>query len=484
MGLASLGAYLRGKGVSFRIIDSNFEKLTVEETLARIKGCDFNCLGFSLNIYNLGPAVRIIKKLREAGYRQHITAGGAFASLYAELLFANFPFFDSIVCGDGEAAAYELALNLRAGGDWRRTSGIIYPAHSGRLVRNPPVRVTGNLDVLPHPMRYGAAGWIQPVELGRGCYSNCSFCALQEFYGLSGNMSVRRRSLKAFFDEVEELYRAGGRRFNFQADNFFPSADAGEADRYLEEFSREIEKRGLDLGFFMACRVNDISGSRLKILKKCGLSGLFIGVESVNDAELKVFNKKISVKEICDAVNLLNSEKVSFDCGYIFFSPWTTVSDLARSANFMVKVGLEHFPYGAYRMKAHIHTKVAKDIETAGLTRKNGGFPGAGIETLYHQYDFNDPLVGFIWEQVDALYRRIYAYILETAIETYKACNALTKPKIISDLSVLRFVADLIKSGQVSPEVLKTFAKERSELHFNHAKESVAADVKRFLSSA
>ena len=320
---------------------------------------------------------------------------------------------------------------------------------------------------------------MQPVELARGCYGRCSFCALQEFYGLSGHSAIRRRSLKSFFDEVEELYRAGCRHFNFQADNFFPSADAGAADKYLEDFSAEIKKRGLEIGFFIACRVNDITAPRLKILKACGLTGLFIGVESINASELEAFNKKITVAEICEAVNILNAEKVHFDCGYIFFTPWTTVPDLVRSANFMVKVGLEHFSYGAYRMKAHIYTKALADIKAEGLFEKSADLTGAGIETLYLQYRFKDPAVGFIWEQADALYRRIYAFILEAAIEPYKERNALTQAKIISDMSVLRLIADLVKADHSNPSARAALAKERADLHFNYAKEAVLADLKQ-----
>jgi anaerobic magnesium-protoporphyrin IX monomethyl ester cyclase len=476
LGLAALAAYLRERGVSFKIVDSSLERLSVEETVGRIGRSSFHGLGFSLNIYNLGPAVRIIKELRQAGFRQHVTAGGAFASLYAELLFSDFPFFDSIIYGDGVAAASELALNLRNGRDWRLTRGIIYRGKDGGLIKNPPVRVTADLDMLPRPLRYGGTG-VQPVELARGCYGSCSFCALRAFYGLSGDSAPRRRSLRSFFDEVEELYGGGCRDFSFQADNFFPSADSAVADGYLDAFVREMRRRGLELSFYIACRADDITARRLRALKACGLAGLFVGVESINASELEAFGKGLSVGEIRCAVSLLRAYNVNFDCGYIFFSPWTTVPDLIRSADFMLEVGLEHFSYGAYRMKAHVGTKALQDIQAAGLSEKTPVLSKAGIETLYHQYRFQDAGVSFIWEHADALYRKIYAFILENALDAYKARNDLTRPKIISDYGVLGLIVDLAGANLADEGGRDALARERSAHHFRRAHEAVLSDL-------
>lgn len=476
LGLAALAAYLRQRRASFRIIDSSLERLSVEETVERISRSSFHGLGFSLNIYNLGPAVRIIQKLRQAGFRQHITAGGAFASLYAERLFSDFPFFDSIIYGDGERAASELALNLRDDRDWRLTSGIIFRGQDGSLIKNPPARVMADLDALPRPLRYGGTG-VRPVELARGCYGSCSFCALRAFYGLSGNTAARRRSLKSFFDEVEELYGGGCRDFSFQADNFFPSADSEIADDYLNDFVREMRRRGLALSFYIACRADDITAMRLRTLKACGLAGLFIGVESINASELEAFGKGISVETMRCAVNLLRAYDVNFDCGYIFFSPWTTVPDLIRSADFMMETGLEHFSYGAYRMKAHAGTKALQEIQAAGLAKRTSGLSSTGIETIYHQYRFQDTGVGFIWEHADALYRRIYAFILENALDAYKALNDLTRPKIISDSVVLSLIVDLARANLAGKGECEALARERSSFHFRFAREAVLSDL-------
>jgi hypothetical protein len=214
------------------------------------------------------------------------------------------------------------------------------------------------------------------------------------------------------------------------------------------------------------------------LLKECGVSRIFVGVESINGSELKAFNKNTTAEDVCMAISALNSGNVQFDCGYIFFSPWSTLSDLLRSAVFMAKVGLEHFPYGAYRMKAHPGTKALRDIESAGLLREFDDSSGEGFEEVYLRYVFKEPSVNFIWEQADFLYRKIYSFILEGPIETYAANNLLIRPKIISDMCVLGLVSDLVKSCRSAPADLRVSHPKYLARQLEKAKRSVFYDLK------
>jgi radical SAM superfamily enzyme YgiQ (UPF0313 family) len=452
LGLALLSSSLRRSGLSSRILDANLKKLDVAHTAAAISSSGAFCVGFSLNIYNLASTLEIVSLLRRRGLKCHITAGGAFASSYAKELLSRFEAFDSIVCGEGETAAAALVRALFSGGKWKGIPGVAYRNNQGRIVENRGLGPGLSMDDLPFPDRYDLYGLgTGIVELARGCYGNCSFCCLRTLNEISGASQLRRRSLRVFFDELEYLYLRGCKFFRFQADNFFPSPRAEESNSFVREFCREIRKRRLNLKFSIACRVNDLNEKRLKALKEVGLTGVFIGVESVNKSDLLRFNKNITLGEICGAVNLLIRERLQFDCGYILFNPWTTPAELRRSANFMIKVGLHHFPYGAYRMKAHPHTEMFRAIEDDGLLKRRMFFSEKRIEDLYLRYRFKNEETGIIWEQVDALYLGMYSFVMKEVLSVCLEKNLLPEVKDICDLHVLQLIAGLTGGEDATP---------------------------------
>jgi radical SAM superfamily enzyme YgiQ (UPF0313 family) len=79
-------------------------------------------------------------RLRAAGYRGHIVAGGPFASFNCEKLIRDFPAFDSVALGEGEELMCALAENLDS---LPAVPGLCYRAPDGQPVTNPP---NGNPD--------------------------------------------------------------------------------------------------------------------------------------------------------------------------------------------------------------------------------------------------------------------------------------------------------------------------------------------------
>src|SRR5690606_36640475 len=84
--------------------------------------------------------------------------------------------------------------------------------------------------------------------------------------------------------------------FFFQDSNFFGPNEFGEKRSIA--IGNEIIKRNLKINFIINSRLNDISTEAFKVLKKAGLDGVFVGIETSSNSRLKRFNKGIQENTI------------------------------------------------------------------------------------------------------------------------------------------------------------------------------------------
>ncbi|HAZ11205.1 MAG: hypothetical protein A2X86_08465 [Bdellovibrionales bacterium GWA2_49_15] len=460
-GMGSISAYVKAQGFSCKVIDSNFDGQSVAETVELISLYRPKLLGFSLNLYNLSGTLEIIKLLRQKNlYTGHITAGGQFATSFAEDLLREFGEFDSIVIGEGEATMAAFIQTINHGGDWMIVRGIKYLSADKKIISTPPQQGESDLDHLPLIERYdiesGKMLPFQQIELGRGCYGSCTFCVLDTYHRISNAPKMRRRSLPVIFDEVEKLYARGCRIFLFRCDNFFQSQDFEAEDRYLEQFCAEIKRRKLKIDFSISCRPDDLNRSRIKKLETVGLCHIFIGIESINSDEIKLFAKGTVSQDVRKVITLLDKSRVYFECGYIFFNPWSTLENLKKSAEFILEIGPEHFPYGAYQMKIHRDTAIEKILLREGLALRGPKILEEEIEKIYLNYEFKYLDAGYVREISYQLWKRLCAYVLDEYLPSRKSTQSLVMQlNCTISTSVLSFIRDIIDAwlkGEISRE--------------------------------
>jgi hypothetical protein len=114
--------------------------------------------------------------------------------------------------------------------------------------------------------------------------------AASAFYHSAPGKPWRGRSVQAVVDELQELGdRFQIRHFIFQDDNFFGPGRAGQ-ERACQ-VATEILHRGLDIKYFVCCRLNDIKADTLQLMQTSGLSGIGVSVESTSQESLDLLGK-------------------------------------------------------------------------------------------------------------------------------------------------------------------------------------------------
>jgi radical SAM superfamily enzyme YgiQ (UPF0313 family) len=205
---------------------------------------------------------------------------------------------DFVICGEGEEALVELVEALGNGGDFAAIQNLCYK--DGDILRQNPRRpLVADLDSLPIPNYSLIHGWkvgrrkgVVSIATSRGCPFNCSFCSVILLFG--------RKHRTNSVDRVMEEIRQNGLKANhifFCDDNFC-------ADRKrTKELCERIIAEGLKIEWSAQVRVESAKDPELlELMARAGCYIVFVGLESINPATLKAYNKSQTVEGIKDCV--------------------------------------------------------------------------------------------------------------------------------------------------------------------------------------
>jgi anaerobic magnesium-protoporphyrin IX monomethyl ester cyclase len=336
LGIRYLASFLEVNGHGVDVLEPSLSQLSIKDTAKAILKEDYDLVGFTVPYGGLFPnVVNVIKIIRDAGFKSHITNGGHFSTFeHIDILRYN-KNIDSVVRHEGEVTLLALVNNLDDQNNFKTIPGLSYREGEKSHV-NPPRPLIENLDELPFPKRDDYSRYNEgdhyAMVTSRGCYGNCSFCSVRAFYGYD-NASLRFRSPDNVVDEIEYLVdNYGAKVISFLDDNFM-GGKIGK--KRAKEIANAIINRGLDIFFEISCRSDDIDEHILSEMKKAGLRHVSVGIESGNDEVLKRFNKKVTVSDNIAAIKILRKNNLSFTPYFIMFDPWTTLDELKCNLLFL-----------------------------------------------------------------------------------------------------------------------------------------------------
>jgi len=171
------------------------------------------------------------------------------------------------------------------------------------------------------------------IDCGRGCPFNCSFCTIINVQG----RKMRFRSPESIKKAIRENYRKNGINFYFFTDDNF-----ARNKKWREIFDSLIalrEEENIPLEFMIQV---DVLSYRTKGFvekaSRAGCSNVFIGMESVNDDNLKAAGKNQNTRE--DYRNLIESyrnHQIATHVGYILGFPYDSPESIREDLRFLTE---------------------------------------------------------------------------------------------------------------------------------------------------
>jgi radical SAM superfamily enzyme YgiQ (UPF0313 family) len=316
-GLLRLGSALEASGVPVRLDDLAFAlaagELPGDDGLARaaaerLHAAQADVIGLSVMGATLPVALAIFAELRELGSAARHLVGGPGTTGVDVALLERFPAVDAVVRGEAESALPELLAEWSAGRDGAGIAGVTWRDGNGSVRREPNREGVRDLGDLPRPAWHllpplveykritGESDGLVPVDSGRGCVYDCSFCTIGRYW------NRRSRTLPAarLVDEVLEAAALDGAR------NVYLCHDIFGADRaHALAFCDGMTERGEGIPWECRARVDHLDAELLERMATAGCYRVLLGIESAASSVRELCEKRMAadtpVLELVDA---------------------------------------------------------------------------------------------------------------------------------------------------------------------------------------
>lgn len=281
-------------GSIVRIVDAYGEGLDVEQAAERILACSPDIVGISSTSMCYPSALRVVARLKESSPDIVTVMGGYHATMFDRLMLAETPALDFILRGEGDESFPALCRALQDNTPLADVPGLSYRENGG-IISGVPQQIE-DLDALPFPDRVALdytgyfhqfGGFFLPelppianIVSSRSCPYHCTFCPK-----MFPEWRYRTRSAQSLFDEIMMLHAQGIQIGFFQDENF-----SHDIER-LEKLCHMILDAGLRTRFLFQGTIHHLQQSTFDLMHKAGFDGLFVGIESGSDAQLKRYRK-------------------------------------------------------------------------------------------------------------------------------------------------------------------------------------------------
>ncbi len=268
--------------------------------------------------------------------------------------------FDFFVFGEGEEIFRELLRETGCGKRYERVKGICFKKEE-LITFTPPRERNFQLDNLPNALRFDIIlkqsykGISIPplsenpkygiMEASRGCFYQCNFCDVPQFYG----KRLSFRSVERVVEEMLELKDRGVEIIYFMDMNFTAS------EKYVYDFCDEIIKRGADVSWYCMSNIDSVDGKwdLLSAMKGAGCYKIAWGIESTNDNSLRMMNKGVNGNVLSYEQSIRVLDK-SIDAGminqgyYIIGFPWENEEDILENAEKLRYIPIHQLNIGIF----------------------------------------------------------------------------------------------------------------------------------------
>lgn len=405
LGIGILAAVAEKHGHQAKIVPFNDVSET-DRVVRRIVEDAPDVAGLSIQFQHRAQEFLILaRKLREAGFRGHLTTGGQFPTLaYREVLDPRNG-VDSVVLHDGEETLVEVLDALSQNKSLAEVPGLALRADDGAPVRTNPRRLLDDLDAVPFARRYRQHNRHMnipfiPIIGGRGCWGKCSYCSIIAFYDdaieAGGGKAVRMRSASNIAAEMALLLDSAGGKgiFCFHDDNFiFPSEKL--SIKRIRDIRTALDEYGVgQVAMVGKARPDCVTPALAKELADLGVIRLYVGVENGSEAGGDHLRRGTQQAHVRDALKSCREAGIFVCYNLLVFEPEATVADVRENVRF-IRDHADH-PVNFCRAEPYYGTSLHVDLSKE---------QDLGGSYLGFNYRINDPRTELLFRICSAAFR-------------------------------------------------------------------------------
>lgn len=397
-------------------IQVNIRTISPQQDMQTIFEYTPNIIGFSVFSDNMKISLAKAENAKKCFMNTKIFFGGPQVNNYEKQILKENKFIDYIVSYEGEETIAELMDYLAHNKTLEDIKGLTYRDKDGEIIKNDIRHPISNLDLLPYPSRDIHEKVSQKylyISGSRGCLGGCSFCGETSIKKEISPPYVRLRSAESVVNEMEYLIK----KYNVNA---FRMTDATFEDPGSEGFQRAndiydlIIERKLKVSLHLFTRAELVvkePDSYFIKAKKAGVECFYIGIESGNDEDLKLYNKRANVNINKEAIDKVRKAGIHVCIGFICFNPYSTYDSLFANANFLRDV---HFGHVFYLFQTRLEI-----LPQSGLIKKmekDGLIYSFDYNSYFYDYEFKDEKIKELYTVCKDAYNRPPIYYMDTLL--------------------------------------------------------------------
>jgi anaerobic magnesium-protoporphyrin IX monomethyl ester cyclase len=335
VGLAILAAVAEKNGFEVMVLDCPAQHMLyhhIKQEIARFKP---DIVGITSVTPTFTSALKVAKTAKEAYPQTLVVLGGPHVTIANDQFILQNPEVDVVVKGEGEQTIVDLAHCVSGTMTLEEVKGITY-RKNGQLLHTTKRPCLENLDTLPPPAynyfplnKYRIFGKLGlPMETGRGCTSECSFCLIPQI----GGNNYRTKSPENIVDEMEYL------RDHYHPDFLTLNDEVFTLDKKkVSAICSEIRQRKITIPWDCQTRADLVSKELLYKMKAANCQLVSFGVESGSQKILNAMKKSTTVEQNAAAIRWAKEAGLSVTVSLIIGYPGETKETLKQTIDFMKK---------------------------------------------------------------------------------------------------------------------------------------------------
>ena len=339
--LSYLATPLLTKGHNVEIIDLNCEK----EPEIKIRQSLLSCDAVILNVHtdNYSESAHVAHFIRKNNPDIPIIISGHYCTYQPERALIDIPSANISIEGEEEHIINDVVNAIENKKVLSEIPGVRYRINDNIKTGKVPILIE-NLDSIKFPDRrlvekynYGKINGIYfckpkftTMMTSRGCPYHCRFCITHVIH-----KKFRQRSAENVINELQEIQDRYGSVLIVD-DNFL--ADIKRAHNIMDG----IVQADLNLDIYIAgTRVDNADKDLYNKMKKAGVKMIFYGIESGNQDVLNYYNKKVTLTQIRNAVNLAKKMNFIIVGSFILGAPIETKNHFLKTIKFSCSLPLD-----------------------------------------------------------------------------------------------------------------------------------------------
>lgn len=295
-------------------------------------------------------ALDIAKIIKKQDKNNYIILGGPHVSfLYKEILEKDYikkKLIDFICVGESETSFLELSKILRIKlekkikiNDFEEVlnsiKGISYINSKGKFIFTGIPDKPIDIESLPLPARYKLDQHnyyytVANVIINRGCPNQCSFCSRTKLF-----KNVRIRTINSILSEIKDILSM--QTYNYI--NFYDNINIDKA--FFKDFCKMFRDNNINIPWGCELRVDNISKTDAKLLKKAGCQLVATGIESASKTVLRKNFKFQDPVEVYQGVSNLKEVGIPIQAYFILGLPGETEKSFNKTLRFIKTLPLD-----------------------------------------------------------------------------------------------------------------------------------------------